>query len=340
MLKFSQFLLLEGGGKIKTEKGDVAVPINADEHPKGKEGAAADVHGFLSGLHDAVTGNSLYGRGKAALTQLTAFSGSTPELFKKDRPKKQFGDIDTMVAEHHLQKNSGLERALHPGARYGAYTVEGTKRYGTDLSALVRHPSGQLHQIDFQSVRYEGDHPAPFYQESRNSHPEDMDAGLKGLTHKALLISATKGSSAFQGREYYKGKSPEVKHEGLHPDFTYSSQKGIRRATQRLGVDKDGTIISRKISSTEKPQYDDDLTSVRKTIFGNPKAETQSFHGVVRSMNKHFNPTQVDHTLHFLKEEFSDDKYKPDQVSKAVGILKEQMPQHIDLIKKHFPEHF
>ena len=68
MLKFSQFLLLEGGGKIKTESGAVSQPINWQKHPQGRKGVVADVHGFLSSLHDAVGGNSLFGRNKAAIT--------------------------------------------------------------------------------------------------------------------------------------------------------------------------------------------------------------------------------------------------------------------------------
>ena len=162
MLKFSQFLLLEGGGKIKTESGAVSQPINWQKHPQGRKGVVADVHGFLSSLHDAVGGNSLFGRNKAAITAGTYGSGSSAHLPNEKISdarlaswgKTSFGDIDTMVSSHHLEKGGGLERALHPGARYGAYTVEGTKRYGTDLSAIVRHPSGELHQIDFQSARY------------------------------------------------------------------------------------------------------------------------------------------------------------------------------------------
>lgn len=348
---------MEGGGKIATPAGETSTPADLMKHGRSK--VVGDIHNFLSDLHDTVkanTGQDLFGPNKVALQHRTIFSGSTrPLMTTEDTPyskaipdstyvdkwkKREVGDFDVMAQHHHVEKDGPIEQALSPGARFGDYTVEHVKRTG-QLHALIRHnKTGELHQVDFEPTRYEGGHPSAFAQESYNSHPEDMDAGLKGLMHKGLLISATKGSSAYPAREYMKNrKVPTVKREGLFSDYTYASQAGLRRKTAPIGMDADGTKVVRELQPKET-EYNDNLPSVRKTIFGDPNAETQSFHGVIRSMKKHFTPQQVDHTLSFLKDEYAIDKYPREQVAKAVGILKEQMPEHIGLIQKHFPEHF
>jgi len=192
MISFKNFILKEGGNiKIKTPEGEVAA---APFRVKNRSQQAGDVRDALGEIHDSFEkehGQPLFGKGKKALTSGSMFAGSTnqfmdssisDEEFKKHKPT--VGDIDAQFPAEHKDK---LVAHLTPGRKFGKYTVVGTRKHGTEVSAVLRHENGEHHQIDFEPVHYNNDEPTPGEQLLHNSSWEDTKAGIKGLHHKVLL---------------------------------------------------------------------------------------------------------------------------------------------------------
>lgn len=172
-------VLTEGGNE--TIDGVKAERIGAHHAPH--------IHGALQHLHQsfkADTGHDLFGPGAKALHSGSAYSGSTKHLMSGER-KSSIGDVDVMVPHEHAE---ALHKHLTPGRQVGHYTVVGAKRRGTETTALMKTPRGQVHQFDFEHVAYHGGEPHPGDQFLHSSSAEDAELGIKGAHHKMLLNAA------------------------------------------------------------------------------------------------------------------------------------------------------
>lgn len=191
---FNRFLLGEGGNiKVKTASGEVsAAPFevkNRSEQAKHVREALSQMHNEFNQEH----GEHLFGNGGSGLASGSIFAGSTRHFMSKEVPDEQFkqhkpsvGDFDIQVSRENKGK---LDSFLFAGRKFGKYTVVGTKKHGTEISAVMRHENGQHHQFDFEGVETDQKTGEPTKAEQflHSANWEDTKQGIKGMHHKILL---------------------------------------------------------------------------------------------------------------------------------------------------------
>lgn len=194
MLKFFSSFLVEGGN-IKVEGGEAApFPLTTRNRSKRQE----DIHGALSDLHDQFhkeTGQHLFGVNKSGLRTGSTYAGSTRSLMDRNLQHQDVaaamptvGDVDAQM--HHEHKNQ-MAKFLFPGRMIGKYHVVGTKKHGNEVSAVMKHANGEMHQFDFEGVHTDPKtgEPTPGEQFLHSADFSDRQSGIKGLHHKVLLNS-------------------------------------------------------------------------------------------------------------------------------------------------------
>lgn len=194
MLK-SFFSFLAEGGNIKVEGGAASpFPLTA----RNRSSRQADIHNALSDLHDQFhkeTGQHLFGVNKSGLATGSTFAGSTRALMDRRLGHQEVanampnvGDVDAQM--HHEHKNQ-MAKFLFPGRLVGNYMVVGTKKHGNEVSAVMKHPNGEMHQFDFEGVHTDPKtgEPTPGEQFLHSADFSDRQRGIKGLHHKVLLNS-------------------------------------------------------------------------------------------------------------------------------------------------------
>lgn len=219
-IKVEEMRIFEGGN-IKVKGSDAtAQPIST----KNREGRIRDFHQMLGAVHDEMhrhTGEHLFGKDKISLRTNRAFSGSTEHFMKdaKPLPKETMGDFDTLVAKEHVAHLG--THVLHPGKKYGKFTVVGTKKHGTQISAVMRHDDGSHHQVDFAGVPANQHHhgvPTEGARFLHSSSMEDAKHGIKGSHHK-ILLSAVAHHSGKKFNSVY----------GLHDHDENDSKEEVER---------------------------------------------------------------------------------------------------------------
>jgi hypothetical protein len=219
MLKFRKFLF--EGGNLKV--GDVhAAPFPVTE--KNRKERNEDIHHALSSIHDSFHnehGHHLFGEGKKALHTKSAYSGSSKDLMSKHISDKEFakhkpkvGDVDVQIPKEHGDK---LAAHLTPGKKFGKYTVAGTKKHGTEVSAIMKHDNGEHHQFDFEKVKYEHNEPTEGEQFLHSSNWEDTKKGIKGLHHKALINAVAGNTHKFSISHGLRPRVEDGKEGITHP---------------------------------------------------------------------------------------------------------------------------
>lgn len=255
--------MLKGFLKYITEGGNVKLEgVSADPIAITKETrkpVATDVAGFLHGLsnaHKLQHGSHLFGENGSAISNGSAFSGSTHHLFDKNISDADFahykpivGDLDVKVPREHLK---ALSEHLQPGKSYGKYTVVGHKKSADGYNALIKHDNGQVHQIDFEGSDYDHNGPSEFDKFAHSSNWKDVSNGIKGAHHKILLNA--------------------------------------------VGTDKHKFSILHGLGSRENdnPNWIKDKKQISSTLFGKkaPVENLDSFHGVVQNIKHHIDPNK------------------------------------------------
>lgn len=197
MIRFKQFII--EGGNLKVNVNGTTVqsdPIKVSASNRQKH--VDDIKGALNHIHDSfhsATGQHLFGNNKQALKNDQIYAGSTRsfmntknishEEFAKHKPS--VGDIDVQVPKEH---KDALHNHMQPGMKFGKYTVVGSKKHGTEFSAVMKHDNGNKHQFDFEAVNYHKDRPDAGEQFTRSSHWDDIKKGIKGAHHSILLNAA------------------------------------------------------------------------------------------------------------------------------------------------------
>lgn len=186
-------MLLEGGN-IKLKTGQSAVPLMAADRTTHQ----ISIHNTMSAIHDSFKtehGADLFGKDKKALSTGSAYAGSTRHLMNKtlsnaeySKYKPSTGDVDVQIPKQHL---AAIANHLKPGREFGDYKVQGIKKHGLEVSAIMQHKkSGQNHQIDFEGSEYHNNEPTKGEQFQHSSSWEDTKHGIKGAHHKMLLNAA------------------------------------------------------------------------------------------------------------------------------------------------------
>lgn len=248
-LKETRELLLCGGNVKIGDVGASSIKVT----PENRASHAKDIHDMFSSLHDSFKeehGADLFGKGKKALYNGTAFSGSTKHFMNKALDNEEFtkhkpsvGDVDVMVPREHFDH---LVKHLTPGKQFGKYTIVGVKKMG-DAHALMRHENGEVHQIDFEKSSYKNDEPDQGSQFLHSSDWTDNKMGIKGMHHKLLINAA--------GLDHHK----------------FSAMYGVKSRTD------------------DSQSWESHPHEITKTLFG-PKADAnkvQSFRGVTQLIKDH-----------------------------------------------------
>lgn len=220
MLRFRSFIVEGGNVKVGPKGQEVSAapfPVTA----KNRAARRTDIHSALGAIHDAFHaehGEHLFGKDKAHLKTGHAYTGSTHDLmgshvehaeFAKHKPS--VGDVDTQVSKEHKDK---LASTLKPGAKFGKYTVVGTKKHGNEISAVMKHENGEHHQFDFQGVHNPGSESERFLH---SSSWEDTKAGIKGAHHKMLLNAVGGEKHKFSITHGLRSRTDENDAGATHP---------------------------------------------------------------------------------------------------------------------------
>ena len=257
MFKFKQYLL-EGGNIKVGPKGQEtsAAPMRITAKNRGER--REDAHGALSAIHDAFHkehGAHLFGKDKAHLKSGHIYSGSTHDFmgnhvdhgeFAKHKP--HVGDIDVQVHKDHKDK---LEHTLKPGRKFGKYTVVGTKKHGNEISAVMKHPSGEHHQFDFQGTHKPGSESDRFLH---SSHWEDTKAGIKGAHHKILINAAGGEKHKFSITHGLRSRTDESDPGVSHPKQVAHKLFGPKADHKQIHSFKGVTQLIKKHMSPEQHQ--------------------------------------------------------------------------------------
>ena len=183
--------------------------------PENRESRVNDIHDSMHELNKsfhAEHGHDLFHGGKAH------YGGSSMQLMDKNIPSAEFakhkptvGDVDVHIPHEHGDK---LHDHLKTGARFGKYTVAGTKKHGIDVSAVMHHDNGELHQIDF----IKGKHGKAEQSFLHSSHWDDVKKGVKGSHHKLLLNVAAGETHKFSISGGLKSRTDEADKGHQHPE--------------------------------------------------------------------------------------------------------------------------
>lgn len=194
MLTFRSYIQLNEGGNVKLSTGETAKPIKVTA--KNRPQIQKDTHEMLHALHQSFHGEHkahLFGKDAKALHTGSAYSGSTKNLMDKNishaefaKHKKESGDVDVKVPHEHMEN---LHKHLTPGRKFGKYTVVGVKK-SAEHHAIMRHDSGEHHQVDFEKSTYHKDEPSHFDKFAHSADWNDTKHGIKGVHHKQLINAA------------------------------------------------------------------------------------------------------------------------------------------------------
>lgn len=314
-------------------------PINSEQRTEVSGDIKDSLHDLNSKFHK-VHGHSLFGK---ALDTGSVYSGSTKTFMDKSIPDKEFikhkplvGDVDTQIPHEHTDK---LESMLTHGAKFGKMTVLGTKKHGSQISAIMKYePTGKHHQVDFEQVNYDKktQEPDELSQFSHSSDWGDNKKGIKGAFHKILLSSITAAHSKPAIVEDKKGKR-EIKDVEKH---AFSVDKGLRERHKQ--IDSVGGMPVLKENAPKDSVYDTNLNSIHEKLF-NKKTEPgdikkiSSFSGLANHIRKHLSPEQHEKIIH----KYVNTMWNP---SRAQTLSKNPIEDHdikqksVDELKKYFPE--
>jgi hypothetical protein len=341
MKSFIQFILEGGNITVKhysTGEDVGSEPINSHQ----REEVSNDIHNSLKSLDSSFKekhGHSLFGN---ALDTGSAYAGSTKHFMNKEISNKEFvqhkptvGDIDTQIPEQHKDK---LEQHLTPGSNFGNMTVIGTKKHGSQISAIMKHnPTGKTHQVDFEPVSYDEktQEPNELAKFSHSSHWDDVKNGVKGAFHKILLSSTTAAQSKPGIVEDKKGKR-EI--QDIEP-YAFSVDKGLR--SRHKQIDSISDMPVHKEVAPKDSIYDTDLSSIHKKLFGShgtdeDKEKISSFSGLADHIRNKIPKEHHEKVVH----KFVHSLWNP---TRAQAISKNPIEDHeikqkaVDELKKYFP---
>lgn len=203
--------LINEGGNIKVGDHQAApFKVTAENRTHRQE----DIHNALHNLNRSFKGehgHDLFHDGKAH------YAGSSMHLMDNQIPHDEFakhkgdvGDVDVHVPHEHGDK---LHAHLKAGAKFGKYTVMGTKKHGADVSAIMKHENGENHQFDF----VKGKHGRAEQSFLHSSNWNDVKRGVKGLHHKILLNAVGGDHHKFSISGGLKSRSDDEDKGHQHP---------------------------------------------------------------------------------------------------------------------------
>jgi hypothetical protein len=262
MLSFKTFKknLLSEGGNIKVKNSSGVMISSEPFKVKDRGRQTKDIHDALKSIHDsyhAETGNHLFGKNASGLSTGSVYAGTTKHFMNAHIPDHEFkkhkptvGDIDAQIPIEH---KDNVAKFLKPGDRHGRYTVVGTKKHGTETSAVMRHDNGEHHQFDFEGTHhYQKNGPHEDEQFLHSANWDDTKSKISGAHHKILINSVGLDKYKFSITNGLRSRSDET-------DPGKKSSKEIAHSLFGKGADKN---------------------------------DMHSFKGVTQLIKRHVNPSQ------------------------------------------------
>ncbi len=345
-LKFKQ-LITEGGNiKVKSVSGDTVGAEDIDLNKHDRASFKQDFKGALSSLSNHVrskTGKHLFGNTGNIKTG-SIFAGSTRDFMRDDisdeeykKYKPSVGDMDLMYDRQHKEK---MEQLLEPGKKFGKFTLVGTKKHGSQISAIMRHDEhGTHHQVDFEPAEYQQEKPNEFAQFSHSSDWNDTKTGVKGLFHKQFLSALTAAHGTFGTLRTKKGDADKFLEK-----HTFSIDKGLREKHQQVDTHPTtGHPIVTEVQPKDAT-YTNSVHDIYNHLLGKPprvQSDLQqfgSFHGAMALAKQHLTSEQhgrvIDKFVHTLyhpdrAQMISPDRSKDEAMKdRALGFVRQQFPEH------------
>jgi hypothetical protein len=251
----------------------------------------------------------------------------------KSMGKTEFGDFDTQFAGQHIDS---LNKLLRPGAKFGKYTVVGTKPQKDQNIALLRHDDGKTQQVDFEPADYEGNNPSLWDQLSKGSPLGDFKKHIKGAFGKILNRAIAHGQGQTGIVRTKKGDT-----ETFVPKSSFSIGLGLRPSHEQIGTENGKPVFKELTPKTAT--YTKDVPTIYRTMYGaEPTPEDinnfGSFHGGISSAQRHFSPEQQSRVI----DRYVHNIYGPD--SQVIGPTHDKDQRMKDLTIDHlrtaFPHHF
>jgi hypothetical protein len=346
MLKFKGYLIEGGNLPFHHETQGMRVSDSIDSSQR--DAQQPEFLDFFHKLNDSFTkkhGHPLFGN---ALKTGSAFAGSarpymdhriSTARFKNAKPS--MGDMDIQIPAEHRAK---LDAHIKPGQKIGKFKVVHVRDSGSQTHAIVQHPNGKFHQIDFEPVDYDKktQEPTAFSQMAHNSHIDDMERGLKGVWHKKMLNAvfhahAKEGLiSTMKGRGKARAEQLEP---GVAAPHSFSVDKGVRPRFTQTGAQGKTPIF--KEEEKDDSKYTQDLPTIYKHMF-NKKAtdrdieDLHSFGGVVNQIHRHI---PKEHHQKIV-DKFLEGLYHPSAQSSSVDPKEDARVKDIAYkeLAHHFPQ--
>lgn len=245
--------LLVEGGNVKVGDAEASpFPVSAENRDERRK----DIHHAMKAIHDSFHkehGEHLFGKDHATLKSGHAYTGSTHDLMNGKIPHHEFakhkphvGDVDVQVTQDHKNK---LESTLKKGAKFGNYTVAGTKKHGNEISAVMKHKNGEHHQFDFQGVHNPGSESERFLH---SSNWEDTKAGIKGAHHKILLNAVGGDSHKFSITHGVRSRTDDKDPGVTHPNEVAHKLFGTGADTHHIHSFQGVTELIKKHKTPEE----------------------------------------------------------------------------------------
>lgn len=344
MLKFKTYIVEGGNLPFHHETQGMRVSDSIDSSQRDQQ--QPEFLDFFHKLNDSFTkkhGHPLFGN---ALKTGSAFAGSARSYMDHRIPTARFkaakpsmGDMDIQIPAEHRDK---LNAHIKPGQKIGAFKVVHTRDSGSQTHAIVQHPNGKYHQIDFEPVEYDKNtqEPTAFSQLAHNSHIDDMERGLKGVWHKKMLNAVFHGNakegliSTMKGRGKNRAEHLEPGHAATH---SFSVDKGVRQRFEKIAQHGKTPVFREK--AVEDSEYTQDLPTIYKHMFNKKPGQRDiedlhSFGGVVNQIHK--NIPKEHHQR--IVDKFLEGLYHP--AAQAISVDPKEDARVKDIAHREMEHHF
>jgi len=234
------------------------------------------------------------------------------------RVKPVVGDIDTQC-DRNLEPQVKNFLTTHHGRQVGPAKLLGFSNNGGQFNALFEITSNHLPikvQIDFEFGEYDQktNAPTPWYRFSHNSEWNDLSAqekgkkdgtgvvsGIKGVFHKYLYRSLTKGSPTTKYVQMKTKLKGPITDSNISFAVHGTTGGGLSQKYQETGREQDGIPIMIEIPTKDRP-YIQDLNQQFELFFGRQpnKQESEkqkSFVGTIDLMNTFKTPEENQITM-------------------------------------------
>jgi len=289
------------------------------------------------------------------------FNGSSRFGFDNDISNEDFnkykgsmGDIDLVVPREFLPDLFSLlakneQKDITPKIFYIGQNKK--EQFGEQINALFSFNNEINFQVDFEGVEFKDNLPDDFANFGHSSNWEDIKLGLKGVSHKYLIMNLVRAltyipsdsgilltpKSSIDPNDSNFKISKTNKYLKTH---AFSINKGLREKLIKVG--ELNNIPMFKELPTSESYYERRIPEIYRIIFSSQPSDIDlrnfySFYGTINLIKKNVDREKLEIMLLFLIEEnlFGKSAQKLDRYSMKIDFdIKLKM---LELLFKQFP---